>query len=247
MKDSVQNDLKKLCQHIIESNDPESLIEQLTLVQMLYERLLVLNYLEENEDISTEREVEGIKKQIPQLGLDDFVPKTEMPEKAEDDKETIEPEKPEPVFAITPETPIKEQKQEEPQIRSDKEKEIKPKPIQESVVETLAKEEKEEHKTETQEPSDLSQEGSKIASLNARLGKGIIEVGLNDRIAFVKHLFEGKQEDFNRVLSQLNTFQTYQETTDFMANFVKPEYNWEDKEEYEERLLGLIKKRFGEE
>ena len=37
---------------------------------------------------------------------------------------------------------------------------------------------------------------------------GDIKIGLNDRIAFVKHLFDESQEDFNRVISQLNTFKT---------------------------------------
>ena len=42
-------------------------------------------------------------------------------------------------------------------------------------------------------------------SLNESFVQSNIQIGLNDRIAFVKHLFEGSQEDFNRVLSQLNT------------------------------------------
>ena len=38
-------------------------------------------------------------------------------------------------------------------------------------------------------------------SLNDTL-QGDIQIGLNDRIAFVKNLFDGSQEDFNRVVSQ---------------------------------------------
>src|SRR5690606_36245442 len=47
----------------------------------------------------------------------------------------------------------------------------------------------------------------KPSSLNDRLSKGIT-IGLNDRIAFMKHLFGNSSEDYNRVLSQLITFDT---------------------------------------
>lgn len=81
-------------------------------------------------------------------------------------------------------------------------------------------------------------------SLNDRLLNQKIQVGLNDRIAFVKHLFNFSQEDFNRVLSQLNTFTNEQESRNFIANQVKPDYDWSTKEEYEERLYSLIERRF---
>lgn len=81
-------------------------------------------------------------------------------------------------------------------------------------------------------------------SLNDRLMQKNIQVGLNDRIAFVKHLFNFSQADFNRVLSQLNTFATETEAKNFIKTNVKPDYNWEGKEEYEERLLALIERKF---
>lgn len=81
-------------------------------------------------------------------------------------------------------------------------------------------------------------------SLNDSLFKGNIQVGLNDRIAFVKHLFDGSQEDFNRVLSQLNSFDSEREAKSFINKMVKPDYNWNEKDEYEERLLNLIERKF---
>ena len=75
--------------------------------------------------------------------------------------------------------------------------------------------------------------------------RGTIMVGLNDRIAFEKHLFANSSEDFNRVLSQLNTVSTYDEARSFVEHLVKPEYNnWEGKDEYAERFMALIEKRF---
>ncbi|AMC11521.1 hypothetical protein Lupro_09690 [Lutibacter profundi] len=81
-------------------------------------------------------------------------------------------------------------------------------------------------------------------SLNDTLFKNNLQIGLNDRIAFVKHLFEGNQGDFNRVLSQLNSFKTEKEAKDFIVNMVKPDYDWNEKVEYEERLITIIERKF---
>ena len=81
-------------------------------------------------------------------------------------------------------------------------------------------------------------------TLNDSLFKNNLQIGLNDRIAFVKYLFEGNQEDFNRVLSQLNTFKTESEAKSFIYKLVKPDYDWSEKEELEERLISLIERRF---
>ncbi len=87
-------------------------------------------------------------------------------------------------------------------------------------------------------------EETKSVSLNEKLAKGI-SIDLNDRIAFTKHLFGNDPEDYNRVLNQLITFNTFYETRDFIRDMVKPDYNnWEGKEEYEERFMEIIEKKF---
>ncbi len=84
----------------------------------------------------------------------------------------------------------------------------------------------------------------KPRSLNDRLKKGI-NIGLNDRMAFVKHLFDGSNSDYNRVLSQLNTIKSKEEAFNFVSNIVKPDYNnWEGKEDYESRFLAIVEKKF---
>jgi hypothetical protein len=84
----------------------------------------------------------------------------------------------------------------------------------------------------------------KNRSLNDALFKNNIQVGLNDRIAFVNQLFDGSQQDFNRVVSQLNTFKTEEEAKNFIEEFVKPDYDWSAKEEFEQRLISLIERKF---
>ncbi|PKP08815.1 MAG: hypothetical protein CVU08_14845 [Bacteroidetes bacterium HGW-Bacteroidetes-3] len=85
---------------------------------------------------------------------------------------------------------------------------------------------------------------NKQRSLNDALFKNNIQVGLNDRIAFVNQLFDGSQQDFNRVISQLNSFKTEEEAKNFIEEFVKPDYDWSAKEEFEQRLINLIERKF---
>ncbi len=80
-------------------------------------------------------------------------------------------------------------------------------------------------------------------SLNDTLTKNI-QIGLNDRIAFVKNLFDGSQEDFNRVVSQLNSFKTEKEAIKFINKMVKPDYKWGEQEELETRFMEIIQRKF---
>lgn len=85
---------------------------------------------------------------------------------------------------------------------------------------------------------------SKKSSLHEELKKNAIQIGLNDRIAFVKRLFNGNQQDFHRVLSQVNTFSTIDEVKEFIDTMVKPEHNWDDQDEYAERFMEIIELKF---
>ena len=113
----------------------------------------------------------------------------------------------------------------------------------ESVKSTKITFEKTEEVVFTTPKSDAFQAEAK-STLNETLLKGI-HIGLNDKIAFVKHLFNGSNEDYNRVLSQLSTFDTFGEVQDFIEDIVKPDYNnWHGKDEYSERLLEIIELNF---
>jgi len=97
------------------------------------------------------------------------------------------------------------------------------------------------------EPVSLGNNGvsNEKKSLNDKLKLGGLNIGLNDKIAFIKHLFEGKSEDYDRVLSQLNTFVAHENAVRFIQDVVKPDYNnWEGKEEFETRFLEVIEAKF---
>ena len=70
-----------------------------------------------------------------------------------------------------------------------------------------------------------------------------LQIDLNDRIAFVKNLFENSQEDFNRVVSQLNSMESESEALEFLK-LIKKDYDWTKQEELEERLRTLIERKF---
>jgi hypothetical protein len=95
------------------------------------------------------------------------------------------------------------------------------------------------------DPVETIVEDETPKNLNDKLKSGL-KIGLNDRITFVKHLFNGSTEDYNRVLSQLSTFRTTDEAKQFVTEMVKPDYNnWEGKELQEEKFLGIIEAKFG--
>ena len=86
---------------------------------------------------------------------------------------------------------------------------------------------------------------NKVKSLNDKLKSGGFQIGLNDKLAFIKHLFDGKAEDYDRVISQLNTATTLIEAQDFIHTLIKPDYNnWEGKDEYEARFLEIVEDKF---
>lgn len=89
---------------------------------------------------------------------------------------------------------------------------------------------------------NLEETTEKPASLNIASSK-TIEIGLNDRVAFVNNLFGESNEDFNRVISQLNTFDTLEEAKTFLNEMVIPDYDyWVGKEDYVERFMEVVEK-----
>ena len=80
--------------------------------------------------------------------------------------------------------------------------------------------------------------------LNDKFSKGL-QIDLNDRIAFIKHLFDQSPNDYQRAISQISTFQDWDQAKVFILEIVKLDYdNWNGKELYEERFLKIIENNF---
>ncbi len=84
----------------------------------------------------------------------------------------------------------------------------------------------------------------KSRSIDEKLNTSL-NIGLNDRHAFIKHLFDNNVDDYTRVLSQINTLSSFDAAETFIKGKVKPDYNyWLKKDEYSERFMAIIEKSF---
>jgi len=241
MKNILKSDLLALAEKIRSSSENMSTSEMKNLAKELYEKLTILKFVEEKPDVQEATESipvevvqETIKEEVAPIETDFgdvgilstldenlFVSDEEMEEYL---VESATEKMIDIVAQMEPETQ---------QIDDMFEAAMAQPSVGKSDIETV---------TPTQE--DIEQVSNKPTSLNDRLKKGIT-IGLNDRIAFVKHLFNGSTEDFNRVISQLNTSTSELEALEFLNNMVKPEYNnWIGKEEYEQRLLSFLEGKF---
>ena len=93
-------------------------------------------------------------------------------------------------------------------------------------------------------PVDPPTESQVTKNLNDILGKGI-QIGLNDRLAFINNLFDQSEEDYQRVISQVQTLSSWEEAQNFIEHMIKPDYDfWEGKEEFELRFLKCLESNF---
>ena len=93
-------------------------------------------------------------------------------------------------------------------------------------------------------PVDPPTESPVTKNLNDILGKGI-QIGLNDRLAFINNLFDQSEEDYQRVISQVQTLSSWEEAQNFIEHMIKPDYDfWEGKEEFELRFLKCLESNF---
>ena len=222
---------------ISQSDDSINSLDLLIKIRDLYEKAIVLHHLENQE--------QPIEK-IPEIPKSDS-----RPEPTVDHKEPNELSIQERIRQIMDKASQLETKAPVPQPPVEK---IEKQPIQtpaektEIITPTRDLEEEFQDAIAADYAADLFEKADKIEitkkSLNDKLSQAQIQIGLNDRIAFVKHLFNGSQVDFNRVLSQLNSFQSLEQATHFINNIVKPDYNWDGKEEYLERFMLLIERKF---
>ncbi len=84
----------------------------------------------------------------------------------------------------------------------------------------------------------------KHKSLNDKFSKGL-QIDLNDRLAFIKHLFDQNTQDYQRAISQIVTLQSWEHAQKFILEMIKPDYNqWKGKEQYETRFLKIVENNF---
>ena len=81
-------------------------------------------------------------------------------------------------------------------------------------------------------------------NINDQFSKKLI-VDNNERLAFIKHLFDGDTNNYERVLNQTLTLGSWPEVSNLITSKVKIEYNnWKGKEDIADRFLTVLQKSF---
>ena len=225
--------------------------------------------IEEDEDEDEEETFENIEESEEEEEESEEEEIEEEDEEVEGEEESEEEKETEPHFELfnVEEVEDKKSKKEAKQISFEDLLGSSSEPVFERVFDPIQEEGEEESEDEEEtedeeaifnpgfemEASEEMEEEEKAIpnfefdneiSINEAFAK-TITFGLNDRIAFEKQLFAGSSEDLNRVVSQLSTFDTFEEAQNFIEDMVKPDYdNWEGKEEYVDRFMEIVEKKF---
>ncbi|WP_420320808.1 hypothetical protein [Flagellimonas sp.] len=218
----LREELVKLSTDIITAREDKELIELYDKAKGIYEKLAVLKFIDEKlSDIEVDVSKNVIATRFEKMANAVLSGNIAVPESNPHEDDLITPGM----------DTIKDMVSEMPTEAA----------LEQVFTEFVAKPETMKNEKEILAPVEQS---NKSKSLNDSLVNDL-KVGLNDKLAFVKHLFNDNMEDYNRVLSQLNTIDTEERSISFINNMVKPEYNnWEGKEDYEARLMALVERRF---
>ena len=247
MHKKLAADLISLAHNILQMKNKDDVFALKDKAHQVYEKLSVLAYVEEyikntpNAEHTKEELValienvnEDKEKEVPSVVTNDV--SEEDFSNAGNQEEANQKDIPEVSLEITEKEP------DNPESSLNKEEDLFSK-----TEETIAKnpptlEEELKGTIAADVVTDLFESAAK-KSLNDKLQTDI-QIGLNDRIAFVKNLFDGSMEDFNRVVSQLNSFKTEKEVKKFINKMVKPDYDWSDKEDLVARFMSIIERKF---
>lgn len=250
MKKTIHAELRELAQEILDGPKVLSAADLKDKSKRLYEKLIILSHLEEQVGVDplTTPVPDSESMDSKSYREQNWFTEPKPVEKPVHDDELVEPliEKIKDIVAQMPEESQKVDALLEEVLP--KSKYIK------NDLDDLAADYKVtpvfERKTETSpgpvasEEKNIQSISEKPRSLNDASPAGA-QIGLNDRIAFIKHLFNNKPEEYARVISQLDTCDDYQQAKQFIQIKVKPDYNyWLEKEEVADRFMNILEKRF---
>ena len=252
--------LSKMEELVASAFDNEEIIaeDEVLLAPAETENEIVSEEIEEDPSVILEEEIITEEAEEPIAASDDktdFEPHFELFKEKEVDEITPKKEakqisfedmlgsNSDPIFERVQSTKVSEEAAIEPITETEVEAEEIPE-IEEEVVFTPAFEMSAPVEVEEIEVPEVVSEVKKSNPINDSFSK-TISFGLNDKIAFEKQLFGGSSEDLNRVISQLSTFDTFDEAENFIEDMVKPDYNnWEGKDDYVARFMEIVEKKF---
>lgn len=250
MKKKLESELISIAHRILKLKGKEDVLKMHTEARALYEKLSVLKFAHENfeDDIPSIGNDSSFFEMLDTAFNNKVSDNIEVEDKVYINLDDVEDEEITEPLMETIKDMVAQMPQETLQVDSvfeeaiPKKQPVKPTAQHKIDLETITSGFEE---TPVFEPVSKLQNGSEKKSLNDKLKTGELNIGLNDKIAFIKHLFDGKSEDYDRVLSQLNTTVSFSDAKRFIEDIVKPDYNdWEDKEEFEERFIQIIESKF---
>ncbi|WP_298478487.1 hypothetical protein [uncultured Maribacter sp.] len=226
MKKKLKSELVKLATQIITAEDVTEIAELYEVSKDLYEKLAVLKFIDDKlNDVEVSTTKNAIATKFESMANAVLKENTSVPESNPHEEDIITPGM----------DTIKDMVLEMP----DTEK------VDAVLSEFMAKPDYAKNDKELFMAKGDEVVAKEAKSVNDRINGKEIKVDLNNRLAFVKNLFNGSTEDYNRVLSQLNTIDSEERSISFIVNMVKPDYNnWEGKEDLEARFMQLIERKF---
>ena len=229
MKQKLKEELIKLSTDIITSRDMNSIADMYEQSKNLYEKLAVLKFIDEKlSDIEIDVSKNVIAAKFEKMANAVLNANTGVPESNPHQEDIIAHPGMDTIKDMVSEMSTES-------------------PVDDVLTDFLGKPDLMKNDKELFMPTkeEVAKKEVFSKSLNDKLNGKEIKVDLNNRLAFVKHLFDGSTSDYNRVLSQLGTIDSEERSVAFIVNMVKPDYNnWEGKEEYVERFMDLIERRF---
>lgn len=225
MKRKLREELVKIATDIITSREDKELTEIYDTAKELYEKLAVLKFIDEKlSDVEVDVSKNVLASRFETMANRVLSGNKKVPENNPHQEDIITPGM----------HTIKEMVSEMPSEA-----------LEYIFGDFVAKPEATKTEIKTSVTETVTATVAKPKSLNDSLSSKTIQIGLNDKLAFIKHLFDENMQEYQRVIEELNTIDSEEKSMSFINNMVKPEYNnWAGKEEYENRFKALIERKF---
>ncbi|MBO4233376.1 hypothetical protein FO675_03500 [Riemerella anatipestifer] len=272
-EEKVWEECKALLDNLSAINTSEDFLEKENLVSSLYENLIFLKKLKDYEvelslnevnKIDDNQKVKTVFEELPvvvdetnhhieveelhEVELEIETPastevveelKFEFANAKEEEFEVLELE--ESVANNEPQS-VEEQQEEnqekEEEISEEQDKKIKLAHIKGLSVQSLFDE---ETITEPKQEAEVSEEVEPLATPSKP--RQDFKLDFNDRLAFLKVLFDNSQVDMNEVIKKLNSFDNIEQAREYLSD-VYYERNWGKVDEYAQRLWVLVENKF---
>jgi hypothetical protein len=213
---------------------------------------------EDEEDTGFEIEEEPVVEE----------PLAETPEPAQvKEPEPVQVTEPEPERIVPPPVEVQPADIKPVEVKPAAVKPAEPKPVEIKPAETKPVEVKPEKVTlpeiaaiaeaklesQTEEPLTINQKISAQLNKTSRLSEQLNAqaigdlkqaINLNDKLLYIKDLFNGYNLAYSEAIDILNRFQTFEEAEDFLKNNYAVKNQWESKQATADKFYALLRRRF---